>query len=72
MGHFVDAGAIAANAARDALHIALAASHGIDFLLTWNCAHIANAEIVPKITRICHEHGLECPVICTPDELMGA
>jgi hypothetical protein len=68
---FVDAGPIAANAARDALHIALAACHGMDFLLTWNCAHIANAEIIPKITGICHEHGLECPVICTPDELMG-
>ncbi len=70
--HFVVAGSIPAQAARAALHIAVAAAHGMDFLLTWNCAHIANAEIVPRIAAICGEHGLECPVICTPDELMGA
>jgi hypothetical protein len=69
--NFIDARAIPTKAARDALHIALAAAHGIDFLVTWNCTHIANAEIIPKITNICREHGLECPVICTPDELMG-
>jgi len=68
---FIEAGSLPTKAAGDALHIALAAAHGIDFLLTWNCAHIANAQIIPKITAICSEHGLECPVICTPDELMG-
>ena len=69
--HLVDSGPMPMKAVRDALHIALAATHGIDFLLTWNCTHIANAEMSPKIASICHEHGLECPVICTPDELMG-
>ena len=69
--HFVEAGPLPRKAARDALHIALAASHGVDFLLTWNCTHMANAEMIPKLASICHKHGVECPVICTPDELMG-
>ena len=58
-------------AARDAAHIAVCAVHRIDYLMTWNCAHIANAEIIKVVRRICAEHGFECPEICTPDELMG-
>ena len=68
---FIDAGPLPKKAARDALHIAVSAIHGLDFLVTWNCAHIANAEMNPRIVSICHDHGLECPVICTPEELMG-
>ena len=68
---FVESGPLPRKAARDALHIALAAVHGIDFLVTWNCTHIANAEMTAKITEICRDHGLECPRICTPEELMG-
>ncbi len=60
-----------AAAADDAVHIALAAAHGMDFLLTWNFKHIANAETVAEIEQICREHGFDCPVICTPEELMG-
>jgi hypothetical protein len=58
-------------AGADAAHIALAARHKVDFLLTWNCAHIANAELRPRIERICREQGYTVPVLCTPDELMG-
>lgn len=58
-------------AGADALHIALAAWHGIDYLLTWNSTHIANAELRPKVERACRERGYEPPVLCTPDELMG-
>lgn len=58
-------------AGADALHIALAAWHGMDYLLTWNSAHIANAELRPKVERACRERGYEPPVLCTPDELMG-
>jgi len=59
-------------AGADAAHIALAASHSMNFLLTWNCAHIANAELRPRIERICREQGYHpVPVLCTPDELMG-
>jgi hypothetical protein len=61
-----------AKAARDAAHIAVSAVHGIDFLLTWNCAHIANAQIIRQVQAICVQHGFPCPVICTPEELMGS
>ena len=60
-----------ARAAADALHISLAACHGIDYLLTWNSTHLANAEIRPKVERTCRDNGYEPPVLCTPDELMG-
>jgi predicted nucleic acid-binding protein len=54
----------------DALHIALSAAHGMSYLLTWNCTHIANAAIRPKIEEICRASGFEPPVICTPLELL--
>jgi len=58
-------------AGTDAVHIALAAVHGVDFLLTWNCKHIANAAIIRDIEAVCRMRGFQCPVICTPEELMG-
>ena len=61
---------IPAKAEADAAHIATAAVHGMDFLLTWNCRHIANAAIVEKLRLICEEEGFPAPVICTPHELM--
>lgn len=59
-------------AERDAAHIAVCAVHQIDYLMTWNCAHIANAEIIKVVRRICWKRGFECPEICTPEELMGS
>jgi hypothetical protein len=64
-------GRIPRKAATDAAHIAIAAVHGMDFLVTWNCVHIANAVIVKVLVSICREHGCECPVICTPEALLG-
>ncbi len=58
-------------AATDAVHIAIATVHGMDDLLSWNCTHPANAEIVPKVRTVCEASGYVCPTICTPDELMG-
>jgi predicted nucleic acid-binding protein len=58
-------------AGADALHIATAACHGMDYLLTWNSTHIANAELRPRIERACRALGYEAPVLCTPDQLMG-
>lgn len=55
----------------DALHIAIAASHGIEYLLTWNSKHIANAELRPLAEHACRVAGYAPPVLCTPDELMG-
>lgn len=57
------------NTAVDALHVALATVHGMDYLLTWNCAHIANARLRPMIESVCAAAGRVCPVICTPLEL---
>jgi hypothetical protein len=61
---------IPARAETDAAHVATAAVHGMDFLLTWNCRHIANAVIVDKLREICDREGFPAPVICTPYELM--
>lgn len=54
----------------DALHISTAAVHGIEYLLTWNCKHIANASLRPRIEAVCRNAGYEPPTICTPQELM--
>lgn len=68
---FIKKGPIPEKAGVDALHIATAVIHGMDYLLTWNCRHIANAEIRQKIIQISEQQGYNCPVICTPEELMG-
>jgi len=62
--------ALPEKAKTDALHIAVATVHGIDYLLTWNCKHIANAALRPKIESVCRAAGYEPPIICTPLELM--
>ena len=54
----------------DALHIALATTHGMDFLLTWNFKHIANANMRARIEHGCRLEGYEPPTICTPEELV--
>jgi hypothetical protein len=54
----------------DAVHIAVAAVNEMDYLLTWNCRHIANAAVRGKIEETCSAEGLRAPVICTPEELM--
>jgi len=67
----VQAARLPDRAAVDALHISLAACHGMHYLLTWNSTHIANAEFRPKVEKACRDSGYEPPVLCTPDELMG-
>lgn len=57
-------------ATRDASHISMAATHGIHFLVTWNCTHLANAALSEQVRRVCEGAGYSCPVICTPEELM--
>ena len=64
-------GIIPAKSATDAAHIAIAARYGIEFLMTWNCTHIANAEILSRINYIVSDAGFFLPTICTPDELFG-
>ena len=67
----IEAGVIPRRAVRDAAHIAVAAVNDIDYLLTWNCRHLANAQIIRKVSVICIAQGFNMPVICTPEELMG-
>jgi hypothetical protein len=55
----------------DALHIAVVAHHRIEYLLTWNCRHIANARILPRVHSILNDRGIPIPIICTPEELLG-
>jgi hypothetical protein len=64
-------GILPPGAARDALHVSVAAVHGVDYLLTWNCKHLANAQIMRRIESVCQTHGRRMPIICTPEELMG-
>ena len=67
----IQKGALPRKAIGDSLHIAVAAVHGVDYLLTWNYRHIDNAEAKPIIRRICLENNHGYPEICTPQELMG-
>jgi predicted nucleic acid-binding protein len=62
---------IPAQAIRDAAHLAFACSYSFDYLVTWDCAHIANAEIRRRLMAISADHGVQTPIICTPEELMG-
>ena len=67
----VEEGPLPPKAALDALHIAVAVSGGIEYLLTWNFAHLANATIRNQIEQKCRLKGYEPPIICTPEELLG-
>lgn len=66
----VQAGALPPKAENDALHIAVAAVHGIPYLLTWNCRHLANATMRTPIETVCATRGFKAPIICTPEEMM--
>ena len=55
----------------DALHIAVAAIHGMDYLVSWNFKHITNGQTIPLVAKICRDVGYECPCICTPQMLLG-
>lgn len=66
----IQAGALPVKAADDALHIAVATTHAIPYLLTWNCRHLANAAMRPMIESVCAAKGFKAPIICTPEELL--
>lgn len=54
----------------DAYHIATAAVHGMDFLLTWNCKHMANRFALPKTISVVNAAGYVCPAIVTPEDFL--
>src|SRR4051812_28922912 len=67
----VTEGPIPRKAGGDAAHIAVATVYSCEYLLTWNCRHIANAELHRSIRRVLEQHGYEVPTLCTPEELLG-
>ena len=67
----INKGPLPRKAEIDAVHISVAATTGMDYLLTWNCKHIANARMQDAIRKLCTEAGFKPPVICTPEELLG-
>ena len=66
----VNVGVVPERAVEDSVHIATATIHKINYLLTWNCKHIANAEIRTSIYKVCKQSGYIAPIICTPEELL--
>jgi predicted nucleic acid-binding protein len=70
-GQLIQDGGVPSEAQADALHIAIASVHRLDYLLTWNCRHIDNAAAKPLIRSICAIVGYPCPEICTPLELLS-
>ena len=54
----------------DALHISIAAVHGVEFIATWNFKHILNPHVQNKIADVCRNEGYRPPVICTPQQLL--
>jgi predicted nucleic acid-binding protein len=68
---FLGTGCLPAAARSDAVHLAVASRAEVDFLLTWNCRHLANAQILRRLKREAERHGWKLPAVCTPLELMG-
>jgi predicted nucleic acid-binding protein len=67
----VSASIMPAKAAADALHVAAAAVAGVQYLLTLNCKHIANAHELPRVYRLLDDQGFGQLLICTPSEFLG-
>jgi predicted nucleic acid-binding protein len=63
--------ALPSKAAQDAVHLAIAAVNRAEYLVTWNCRHLANATMRARIEAVCEASGLPAPIICTPEELLG-
>jgi predicted nucleic acid-binding protein len=68
---FLSEGGLPAKAGPDALHLAFATWYGMEYLLTWNMNHLANAALWPKLRMIAQERGLRFPIVCPPIQLMG-
>ena len=63
-------GLLPRRAAIDALHLSVATVHELDYLLTWNCKHLANQHVLPRLAVLVERLGLALPIVCTPEELM--
>lgn len=69
--HYIASSLMPANPSGDALHLALASHHRCDFLVTWNCRHLANANKFGHIRSVNSALRLAVPALVTPMELMG-
>ena len=69
-GHLIAQNAIPQSAFIDALHVAIAATHNIPYLATWNFAHLANAYTRPRIERVCRDAGYSPPRVDSPKAIM--
>lgn len=54
----------------DAVHLAIACMNNVDYIVTWNCTHLANGEIIKKLMKINESLGIHTPIICTPENLL--
>lgn len=66
---FLQQQVVPSKATDDAYHIAIATVYRINYLLTWNCKHIANAQLHSRLHQISQQRGYELPLLCTPYEL---
>lgn len=66
----IDSAAIPEKAVDDAIHLAIAATNGVEYFVTWNCRHLANATMRQAIESACRDAGYLPPIICTPEELL--
>ena len=71
-GQLVESKAVPEPYRDDAMHIAIAAVSGMDYLVSWNFKHITNAQMIPKIKAVCAANGFKCAEICTPQMLQSA
>jgi predicted nucleic acid-binding protein len=67
---FLRATGLPKKASNDMRHVALATVHGMKYLLTWNCKHLANPNVLRMVTKICQQGGYQPPLLCTPEELL--
>ena len=67
----LERGIFPANARADANHLAVATCAVVDYLLTWNYRHLANAQVLHRLENLLGGRGLHLPRVCTPEELMG-
>ncbi len=68
---FLSAGPLPPKAKADAVHLAFASVYKINYLLTWNCKHLANAVIQSRLQPVAERRGYRLPIVCTPLQLMG-
>jgi hypothetical protein len=68
---FMATGALPPTMRPDATHLAAATLSGADYLLTWNCRHLANAHVLRRLQKEAERRGWQVPGVCTPLELMG-